>query len=167
MKVKNMKEIKTIDTAPKDGTTIMLFSEGNWLSPCYFDKETCEYHLWSWFRVVDMDCSEVKYATHWCPIPETPKVVVMKVSELKNCGSGKGAFYGLGHGCGSGWRCGSAYGAGGGCGFHYENSYGYGAADGSGHIYGHGDGAGDGHGYGSGDGDGDGFGHGVGAGRFN
>lgn len=57
---------KTIDTAPRDGTEIMLFDGISILSPCSFDDGGWQmYDSFFWGSVKTEP-------THWMPLPEKP-----------------------------------------------------------------------------------------------
>jgi hypothetical protein len=68
-----MKEWHPIETAPKDGTLVLLHPSGHWTADVNSD---CEVGYW------DVDCEEWIAAgsraddytgpTHWMPLPEPP-----------------------------------------------------------------------------------------------
>lgn len=61
-----MTEWQTIDTAPRDGTIVLLSDGKNrWMSEIEDDPELKEIAKW---------CGWDKTATHWMPLPELPKV---------------------------------------------------------------------------------------------
>ena len=68
-----MNEWQPIETAPKDGTTVLLFSPGygRWLGS-HTGKP-----VWYCSKIGDRDIpppkSEISKPTHWMPLPEPPK----------------------------------------------------------------------------------------------
>ena len=76
-----MTEWQSIETAPKDGTTIILLIggfviEGEWDSQTRTDGVAYGEGEWSVARLPSHGCgccaSEDGPATHWMPIPEVP-----------------------------------------------------------------------------------------------
>ena len=72
-----------IETAPKDGTHILVYAYGEYSSAYYVAKEIDdeEYCGKGMYRKVKIDAGYLhyetdKYPTHWMPLPEPPKEVL-------------------------------------------------------------------------------------------
>jgi hypothetical protein len=63
-----------IATAPKDGTTVLVWSRGVHFGECYDGWTWANPHrVYEWS---DGDCSDMPFdeqPTHWMPLPESPR----------------------------------------------------------------------------------------------
>jgi hypothetical protein len=77
-----MTEWQPIETAPKDGTEILLFT--TYLADEYYDEtfSTVQIGSWDfghdtveaiWRRPAGWACVKIGEPTHWMPLPEPPK----------------------------------------------------------------------------------------------
>lgn len=75
-----------IETAPKDGSDILMFSARN-------GRRVARYEPWrlspkaEWFVAMQPGCSGGTYMTHptrWMPLPEPPADVPRKPKEMRN-----------------------------------------------------------------------------------
>ena len=62
-----MTKWKPIETAPKDGTSILAWGD-NWSEP-----EKCIYVNERWYIVNVLDDMGLVNPTHWIPLPEPPE----------------------------------------------------------------------------------------------
>lgn len=64
-----------IETAPKDGSGVMLLSSSGMVcAPCIWEiGEISEYGFWLWWQSEPEWLTEIKSPTHWMPLPEPPK----------------------------------------------------------------------------------------------
>lgn len=69
-------EWQPIDTGPKDGTSVIVASEGGFVGEAkYWAKYWENYGNWWWANCHPTDSydGEIMYARHWMPLPEPPK----------------------------------------------------------------------------------------------
>ena len=69
-------EWQPIETAPKDGTKVLLHCVGGGpFTPCEWieDGLISEEGFWSWWQADPVFFVEVKNPTHWMPLPEPPQ----------------------------------------------------------------------------------------------
>jgi hypothetical protein len=63
-----MSEWQKIETAPKDGTRILVFSHCDYESGYNLNQAVFKNGWW-----VEQYCNEYVFPTHWMPLPNPPK----------------------------------------------------------------------------------------------
>lgn len=71
-----MSEWQTIDTAPRDGESILV-SDGSWMAEAFWDADEYDEfkgaysYIWN-YGPANVDPTNY-WPTHWMPLPEQPK----------------------------------------------------------------------------------------------
>jgi len=99
-----MNELQPIATAPKDGTYIVLFGPGGYRSTllrcqvCRYDEEYRPLQPWKTYSGGSF-MDDGAGPTHWMPLPEIPKRVLLHEGTYMSIYSDQGALEG---GCSDG-----------------------------------------------------------------
>lgn len=65
---------KPIDTAPKDGTTILVWNYYGWSLKYWVTHVNSQYSRWETCYQTEYDGSTEPDPTHWLPLPGPPEV---------------------------------------------------------------------------------------------
>lgn len=72
-----MSEWQPIETAPKDGTRLLIYSPENVAVAHWEEWEQLDYGGWLILEKETshgiIECSCIYYATHWMPLPKPPQ----------------------------------------------------------------------------------------------